>query len=159
MKKVLASALVIPFVVGCTSDVDKAKSLGFSNPEQMKYLNSKGFKNFDEFSSSHPFVIKSSDTKFANSELGFKAKLIGEEKPSDSGNYYDGGKGVWMSANEAGDVNMIGYSCIIDKNPVEAIIDGIGCNSSLEQFELIKKSSKEYCSYNSHETTRVFFYC
>ena len=94
MKKFLATAFLIPIIIGCTSDVEKAKSLGFANPDQMTYLNNKGFKNFDEFSAAHPFVIKSNDTKFANSALGFKAKLIGIEKPAHHGFFYDGGKGV-----------------------------------------------------------------
>ena len=61
-----------------------------------------------------------------------------------------------MEASDAGDVNLIGYSCI-EKNPVDAIIDGIGCNSSPEQFASVKSSSKEYCSYSSFATTRVYF--
>ena len=126
----------LSIIAGCSSDADNAKKLGFTNPEQMKYLNGLGFKNFDEFKVAHPYVIKSDSTKFAESGLGLTANLLGPKKDSDSGEYYEGPKGVWMLADETGTVSMVGYSCIVDKSKINASIDNIGCDSNSSDLNI-----------------------
>jgi hypothetical protein len=158
MKKVLATAFLIPFIVGCTSDAEKAKSLGFSNPEQMKYLVDMGFKNYDEFKKLHPYQIKSTSNKFSESELGLNANLLGVKKEGEYGDYYLTSSGAAMSIDDTSKVISISHFCPMDSNSPSVSIDGINCNSSEADLNSqIFSAATAYCGYDSFEDIKIYY--
>jgi hypothetical protein len=151
MSKFISLLIVFFLLVACTSEIDKAKQLGFSNPEQMKYLVGLGFKNLDEFKVAHSYLVASDTTKYAEAGLGLNAKMLGEEKQSDSGEYYEGPNGAWMSTDNSGAISMIGYSCIINKSKINSTIDGIGCDTNSNEIKKFTQNTSSFCSFNNYE--------
>ena len=153
MMKILFFAL-FSLLLGCTSDVDKAKKLGFSTPEQMKYLQNLNFKSYNDFIAEHPFQVDSTSLKFAGAALGMDPNYLGSIGKSHSG-FHDVqwliSEGVFVYVDKSNLISVILNNCSEDmrftsrsKNG-NTSIGSLNCSSSKEDISKIKVSSKEFC--------------
>lgn len=147
----------MPFlIVGCTSDVEKAKQLGFSNVSEMTVINEMGYKSYSEFEKAHPFVIAdTTTTKFAGAELGKSAVKYGEkietlERPQ----MYKTGRDVYIDTSWADEksIKRITFNCQLSKSEKVQLGD-INCSSTEEVLKGMKL--KTLCDVFADESPEV----
>lgn len=144
---------------GCSSETEKANSLGFRNSYQMKEIKKLGFNDYDSFLRAHPFVIESNSKAFANAALGLPIRIfsdVAEGKSIANPLPY-----VSLRADNNKNVIEISYQCIsAHSNSIGAAIDGIGCGP-LDKDKIDKSS--HYCypegmSLSIYFKENAFFY-
>lgn len=160
MKKIISFAWIIFLVFGCTSDVEKAKQLGFSNVAEMVTLNEMGYKSYAEFEKAHPFVtVDTSTTRFAGVELGKEALKYGQRiETLEFPQMYKTIKDVYISTSWGNEnvVERITFMC--DKSKAETIkLGSIDCSST--EADLKALNLKVLCNvFNEINPEDPFFY-
>jgi hypothetical protein len=144
----LSKFLLLLLLLGCTSDIDKAKQLGFSSAEQMKSLNAEGYKNYSEFLKDHPYDIQSNDKKFAEVELGKPiAQYRIKSEDVERGDYFMTSKGITLDSSNNNTITKIVVHCS-DKFKIDtrASINEISCGASEEEIKKKLGEFQEYCT-------------
>ena len=126
------------FIIGCTSDIEKAKKLGFSSVREMNMINEIGYKSYATFENDHPFITKDTAiTKFAGAELEKPANIYGEKIDTvESPQMYKTNKDVYINTawyNE-NTVKRILYICNNSK-VAKVKLGSIDCSSTVTDLK------------------------
>lgn len=140
-------------IVGCTSDVEKAKQLGFSSVSEMATLNEMGYKSYEEFNNAHPFVsVDTLITKFAGAELGkpalkYSQKIDTLERPQ----MYKTSKDVYIDTSWADEkiIKRITFNCNSSKAD-KVKLGNIDCSST--EVDLQSMKLKTLCDVYAEES-------
>lgn len=166
MMKILFFAL-FALLLGCTSDIEKAKKLGFSTPEQMKYLQNLNFKSYDDFIAEHPFQVDSTSLKFAGAALGMDPNYLGSVGKSHSGShdaYWILSDNVFAYADKSNLISVIINNCSDNarsnsqSKSGSASVEGLNCSSSKEDVSKIKATSKEFCFFEDFLNGEKYYF-
>jgi hypothetical protein len=139
---------VLMFLTDCTSDLEKAKELGFNSVDQMKKLNELGYKSKDDLIQKLPYKIQTNSTKFAEAALGQNPEIFGQKKQSESGDsqWFETSNGVVLD-EDTNKISKITYHCSEKfKSQGEASINGISCGESSSSIRKKLKEFKELCT-------------
>ena len=160
MRKVLVATLFLHFIVACTSDLEKAKQLGFSSVSEMTSLNEMGYKSYADFEKIHPFVTAdTSTTKFAGAELGktalkYSEKIVTVELPQ----MYKTNKDVYIetSWSDENSIKRIIFNCKLSKAE-KVKLGNVDCSSTEEDLKAMKL--KTLCDVYAEESPeKPYFY-
>lgn len=155
--KLIIFTLII-FTLGCTSELEKSKILGFNSIWQMKRMKELGFKSREELIEKLPYEITSESTKFAEAMLGQEAEIFGLKRKSDSADeiWFETNNAVVLEANPRVISKIVFHCSGAIGSKGNASIDGVTCGDSLATVRNKLIKYRELCTTSYFEIETYF---